>query len=413
MEKTNLFTKNFTLLVLGQVSSLFGNFILRFALSMHILEVTGSAKVFASMLAIATIPTIILSPFGGVLADRVNRKKIMVVLDLLSGIAVGLTSIFLNDQNTIQVIGITMIMLSILGAFESPTVQASVPQMHEGNNLIKANSVVNQVVAISTLVAPLIGGALYSYLGLSPVLIVTTACFFITAFLECFIKLNNIEHDDSGSILKIISVDLKTSINYIFKEQHMIFRMLIIIAMVNILLVGVIVIGLPFFIRSILGLDPSYYAYLQSLLGLAAIVGSAMVGLIISRIKAKNIFWIIIVLGIGVLGVGLTFIFSISSFQKYMLIVFFSFLIQLFASMISVLILSIIQQNTPNKMIGKIMAYVSTIILCVQPIGQLVYGFLFDSMQSSLHIILIITSFITIVLALNSKLVFKKIGFQE
>lgn len=60
-----LFTKNFALLVLGQASSLFGNYILRLALSMYVLEVTGSAAVFAGILSIATIPTILLSPIGG------------------------------------------------------------------------------------------------------------------------------------------------------------------------------------------------------------------------------------------------------------------------------------------------------------------------------------------------------------
>lgn len=60
-----LFTKNFTLLVLGQVSSLFGNYILRLALSIYVLEATGSAAVFAGILSIATIPAILLSPLGG------------------------------------------------------------------------------------------------------------------------------------------------------------------------------------------------------------------------------------------------------------------------------------------------------------------------------------------------------------
>lgn len=57
-----LFTKNFILLVLGQASSLFGNFILKLALSMYVLETTGSAAIFAGILSVATIPTILLSP---------------------------------------------------------------------------------------------------------------------------------------------------------------------------------------------------------------------------------------------------------------------------------------------------------------------------------------------------------------
>ncbi len=96
--KQRLFTRNFTLLILGQVSSLFGNITLRFALSMHVLEVTGSATLFATLLAIATVPTIVLSPFGGILADRANRRNIMVALDLLSGLTMLLAVLFFSSK---------------------------------------------------------------------------------------------------------------------------------------------------------------------------------------------------------------------------------------------------------------------------------------------------------------------------
>ena len=61
-EKMNqkLFTRNFTFLILGQVSSLIGNYTLKFALSMYVLEQTGSASVFAGLLALSMLPTILL-----------------------------------------------------------------------------------------------------------------------------------------------------------------------------------------------------------------------------------------------------------------------------------------------------------------------------------------------------------------
>ena len=63
--KEKLFTRNFTLLILGQVSSLIGNYSLKFALSMYILEQTGSASVFAGITAVSMLPMILFSPFGG------------------------------------------------------------------------------------------------------------------------------------------------------------------------------------------------------------------------------------------------------------------------------------------------------------------------------------------------------------
>ena len=88
MANSALRSRNFVLLVLGQVTSLLGNLSLRFALSMYILETTGSATLFSGLLALSMAPTILLSPFGGMLADRADRLKVMVVLDALSGLLV-------------------------------------------------------------------------------------------------------------------------------------------------------------------------------------------------------------------------------------------------------------------------------------------------------------------------------------
>ena len=130
--KQKLFTRNFTFLILGQASSLIGNNTLKFALSMYVLERTGSAAVFAGLLAVAMVPTILLSPFGGMLADRMNRRNIMVVLDVISGLSVFAVFLLFGEGSGIYLIGALLVVLSVLGAFESPTVQACVPQMQIG-----------------------------------------------------------------------------------------------------------------------------------------------------------------------------------------------------------------------------------------------------------------------------------------
>ncbi len=185
----NLFTKNFILLVLGQVFSLFGNFILKLALSMYILELSGSAAIFAGIVSIATIPTILISPLGGILADRINRKYIMIALDNLTGISVLGVAIFLSEQNALIVISMLLLLLSLLGAFETPTVQACIPSMLTGDNITKGNAVINQVASLSYLLAPMLGGILYSMFSLKPLMYASIICFFVTAFLECFITL--------------------------------------------------------------------------------------------------------------------------------------------------------------------------------------------------------------------------------
>lgn len=180
--KDKLFTRNFTFLILGQVSSLIGNYTLKFALSMYVLEQTGSASIFATLLAVAMLPTILLSPFGGILADRANRRNIMVGLDTLSGCTVLLAGLVLPFGHDIWVIGALLVILSVLAAFESPTVQACIPQMLSGDNLMKGNAAVNQVQAIAGLITPFLGSLVYAAFGLIPVLWGTVACFFSPLF---------------------------------------------------------------------------------------------------------------------------------------------------------------------------------------------------------------------------------------
>jgi len=177
--KQDLLTRNFVLLVLGQAASLFGNFILKLALSMYVLEETGSAAVFAGILSAAAIPTILLSPLGGILADRADRRNIMVALDATSGTFVLCAAVLFHEDHALAVTGALLFLLSALGAFETPTVQACIPTMLTGDSITKGNAVVNQVASVSYLISPMLGGILYAAFGLKPVLYASVGCFYL------------------------------------------------------------------------------------------------------------------------------------------------------------------------------------------------------------------------------------------
>ena len=136
------------------------------ALSMYVLEVTGSAALFAAFLAAAMVPTILLAPLGGVLADRGNPKAMMVGLDLASGTLTLLATLLVGHGHDLPVLCATLILLSILGAFETPVAQACLPLLLQGESLVRGNAAVNQVSAVSSLAGPFLGSLAYSRLGL-------------------------------------------------------------------------------------------------------------------------------------------------------------------------------------------------------------------------------------------------------
>ena len=408
-----LFTKNFVLLILGQLTSLFGNFILKLALSMYVLEATGSAAIFAGILSAATIPTILLSPLGGILADRADRRNIMVALDALTGVSVLCAALFMSENNAIAVISTLLIILSILGAFETPTVQACIPTMLQGDNIMKGNAVVNQVASLSYLIAPMLGGVLYAMLGLKPVMYASVVCFFITALFECFIKLSYQRIQNQGGVLQIVKQDFLSSMQYITKEQTSISKMLLLTALSRFFVMGITIVGLPFLVRTVLGFNPKYYGAAESALAVATILGSIAAGILAEKLKIHKLSVLLASMGIFIIPAGIVFILPVNAIIKYGVTVVSFCGMQAVISIFSIFAVSLIQQRTPNHLIGKVMAYTSTVTLCVQPIGQIVYGFLFDRFYSAVYFVLIPTGIIVCIVGLSAMSFFKNMEKEQ
>lgn len=378
--QTKLFTRNFVLLLLGQVFSLIGNYALKFALSMYVLEQTGSAGIFGTILAVAVVPTILLSPLGGVLADRLNRRSMMVALDGISGLAVLLTFLFLRADTALPLIAALQVVLGILGAFESPTVQACVPQMHSGANLLRANALVNQVQALAALVTPFAGSLLYTAWGIRPVLAAVCLCFFCTALLECRIGLPAPAGPSGGNLREILLQDLRQSVRFLRMEQPAVLRLLGLAALANFFASGCITVGLPYLVRTELGLSAAWYGAAESILGVAAILASVLVGLLGTRWKTAGLYRLLAGFGFSLLPVAAAFLAGLPPVACYAVLVAAMALQELLCGVFSVLGLCLIQQRTPAALTGKVMAFVMSLSMCAQPLGQLLYGFAFDVM---------------------------------
>ena len=372
-----LFTRSFTLLILGQASSLLGNGALRFAVSMYVLDATGSAGTFSLIVALSMLPMIVLSPLGGVLADRADRRRIMVALDALSGLTVLLGALTLALGGGVAAVGVLLMALSVLGAFESPTVQACVPQMLSGENVLRGNAAVSQVQAVTSLVTPFLGAAAYSAFGLGSVMLAAAACFFLTALLECFIRLGYTPRGAKGGVLPTVRDDLAESARFLRREQPDVLKLLLLSGAASMFLSGVMVVGYPYLVRTTLGLSSAHYGVAESAAGVAAILGSVAAGFM----SVRGAAWMrrmlgmsgvaVLVAGVGfALGLGAEFVVLVAAFS----------LANMACSAFSVCAMTAIQRRTPESLTGKVMAFVYTLSLCAQPLGQLLYGALFDAL---------------------------------
>lgn len=398
--KDKLFTRNFTFLILGQVSSLIGNYTLKFALSMYVLEQTGSASIFATLLAVAMLPTILLSPFGGILADRANRRNIMVGLDTLSGLTVLVAGLVLPFGHDIWVIGALLVILSVLAAFESPTVQACIPQMLSGDNLMKGNAAVNQVQAIAGLITPFLGSLVYAAFGLTLVLWGTVVCFFLTAILECFIRLDYQKAKVTMGIREIIREDFSVSIHFLRREQPGILKLLLLAALASLFVAGTVVVGFPYLVRTVLGLSAEYYGAAESVMGVAAVMGSLFVGITAQKFRLRWLAFVFIGLGLSLIPTGIAFLLPVGPLGIYIILLVMFSLGQFGCSLFSTYAISVIQARTPEHLMGKIMSYVFTLSMCAQPAGQIFYGALFDWFSDSPYFVLIPSGILVCIIGL-------------
>lgn len=404
-----LFNRDFTLVAIGQLISLFGNAILRFALALYVLDATGSAAVFGTVTAIAVIPTILLSPFGGILSDRVNRRNIMAALDFATAaLALGL-GLLLSEENAVAIITVTLLLLSVIQACYTPSVNSSVPLLQAEGNLVKANAVVSQVSMLANLIGPVLGGVLYGFFGAMPIILVSGVCFFLSAVLELFIHIPFQPLDAKTGILQIVKDDLRESIRFMTREQPDILRITLMIAVYSLFVVSTITVGLPYMIRTVLGLSSQLYGAAEGLMAAAGIAGGIASGFLAGRLKTSRLYWLLVLSGAALVPVGAAFLLDCGPMTCYIVITICIMAMQLLIALFSIFMLSLAQGRTPSHLLGKMTAYIMTLTMCAQPVGQALYGVLFDRFAGSLYLPLIATALIAAAIGLASRGLFARL----
>lgn len=404
---SKLWNRDFSLVVIGQIISLFGNSILRFALPLYLLNITGSSTIYGTVIACSTIPMIILSPIGGIFADRVNKRNIMVILDFLTTAIVLLLTISMGTFDNVVLVFITMILLyGIQGAYQ-PTVQASIPALTVKEHLLSANAIINQVNSLSGLIGPVIGGVLYGFWGIYPVLIVAICSFLFSAVMEIFIHIPYEKRPSEKNIFSLIYNDLKESIYFMRKGKPIIFKVMCIVALFNMFLTSMIIIGMPVLITQTLKISSQMYGYSQAIFMAGGLVGGLLVGTIGSKLKIQKSYLLLTAVSILILPIGIVFFINVPAMVSYITITVCGFLFMMTSTVFSIKMLVFVQSETPPHLIGKVMSCIFMFSLSAQPIGSAVYGILFDVLSETPHIIIFGVVIISSIISLASKKVFK------
>ena len=400
---SRLFQRDFTIMILGQIISLFGNAILRFSLSLYVLEVTGSAAVFGTILAVSMIPTVLLSPFGGVLADRLPKQKIMTILDFVTaGLIVFYDAVY-GSAGNLAAVTIFMILLTLIQAFYQPSVQASIPLLASQEQLMAANGIVMQVQALAGLLGPILAGMLYGIGGVKPILAASAVCFFLSAVMELFLRIPHEKREADGSPVRMALLDLKGAVTYLIRENTCLFKLLIVVAGINLFLSALFIIGLPYLVKIYLGMSAQAYGFAEAAMGMGSILGGLVSGLAGKKMRFKHSHYFLLGTPLLLIPVILILLFQAPGKMIYAVLLFSVMIGMGFAALFTIAAQTFIQKSTPVHMLGKVGAFVSTICVCALPIGQAMYGGLFELFSGSPWVVVLVGTVISMMLAYAAK----------
>ena len=382
----SLISRSFVSLVIVQIASLFGSAVLRFALPLYVLDLTESATLMAAVTAAAWLPYIVLTPIGGVAADRVNKKRIMAVLD---AIMAATCVVYLGLEGAIDLVGLSVFALVVLYAAQSvyqPTVQAAVPFLVPRQGVVRATAVVSQISALSGLVGPVVGGLVFGLFGIGPVVAVSGVAFALSAVLIVAmvrIPRDAVERSDAGVVRTVLG-DISESLSFLRHDRPVILKAIFLAAGINLTLTAFILVGTPVIVTQVLGLPNQYMGFAEGALALGGLAGGIAVGALASRLKIERAPLLLLLATLALVPVAAVLGVPMDPLVAYGVLVASLFASMACATMFSIQAVSFVQMETPGHLVGKVIALMMSLANCAQPVGQLVYGGLFDALRADL-----------------------------
>jgi len=352
---------------------------------------------------------IFLSFLGGILADRVNKRNIMVTLDFLTASIVFLFFMALGKLPIVPLfIAVLMLLYGISGTYQ-PTVQASIPLLVSGDKILSAGAVVNQVGALAGLLGPIIGGMLFGAFGIVPILLISIACFVSSAIMELFIHIPFEKRNNEMKLSAIIKSDFLDSTSYMKKEKPVLIKIIGLATIFNLVLSSMLIVGMPILIISTLKISDELLGFSQGIMALGGLCGGIFTAVFSKKLKLtiSHILMFLCSLFVGVMAIPL--LLGMANMVSYAVITASSFIIMALATMFSVQMIAAVQIKTPPDLVGKVIAVMISLSMCAQPIGQTIYGVAFDQFSNHIGIILLVVAVLSAAVSLISKEIFKNI----
>lgn len=401
-KKINVFrNKNFALLFFGVLFSNIAHILFNFAMSLYVLRVAIAAfgrdqapLIQAIYLAIGGFLLLMLTPFGGSLADKKNKVKIMVITDFLRGFIIlisGVILFMLNEANVIiwLLFGVTAL-LSINSAFFAPASGSLLRFILKDDEIQQGSSYLMGSQSLQNIIGLVLGGLLYVSLGIEWIFIINGAGYILSAITEMFIRYDSASHKmNQNTGLKSMLADIKTGFLYLVSEKG-VFAIVTMALMINFFFSPLFSNGMPYFIEYGLKSETNYLGdrYLSpehwlSIINVTFSIAAIVSSLYLASKKPRSTYGkhLKIVITRMVLVVSLSSlltvfyyldILSINVYLVFSLVLFLGIGFSMVAFNIPVGVL--LQTKVDKTQLGKVNSLMSVLSQALIPVASLIAG---------------------------------------
>jgi DHA3 family macrolide efflux protein-like MFS transporter len=343
--------RNFLALWLGQVISQIGDSFTYLALLITVNRLTGSTIAMGIMVISLSLPQLVLSFVAGVVVDRVDRRHVMIVSDLLRG-ALVLAFITVHTADQIYVFYIVGFLISSVSVFFWPAKTAMIPRIIEGDDkLLSANALSQTVRVVALLLGPALAGFVIAGLGTTIAFIVDSATYVLSALAILTITVSGRTAHEGGSGLRTIWDQFAEGFSYAIRNNTILG--IIVTFLVAFLGVGAIEVLFVPYLQGEFGAGPEGLGFVQTTQGIGMLLGSALVGNLAARFRLTRIIaWSIALLGAAI---------AVCGFVNYFaLIPLATFVAGLSLAPLNAALSTLVQVIVPDDKLGRVSSVVDT-----------------------------------------------------
>lgn len=359
------FSRDFRLLWTGQAASQFGDRVHQLAMVWWVLDTTGSAAMTGAIMVATSVPLIVVGPFAGALADRLDRRKLMLACDWARAILVaGMAALAYFQMLPIPLLFVLAVVLACIGAVFTPAGLAIVPDVVEGEALLKANSALELTTQMAAILGPALGGLLVAAAGAPAAFLLNAATFTLSGVALVAMHRRPVTAPPQGeSYWDTLKGGVQT-----LKERPAIASLLGAFAIANLFLAPIPVL-LPVFAKDVFSRGASGLGMLEGALGVG-MIAAALVLVRQGEVSRK----VALIAGSFVLqGVCL----ALMGLKPQ----FFGFLGGLFLlgaalSALNIVTIAAFQRAVPAEQMGRFMGLLTAVALGVMPASYALVGVL-------------------------------------